>query len=445
MPDIGCFSAGPPFFHALNRPISLLPQDRDDVATAFLLYTRKNPHIFQFLRAGDLISILESDFLLETETKIIIPGWMDNMKVSNWMQDMKDALLNYKDCNVIIVDWSKSNGIPFALAVANTRVVGAEIALLINFLQDSFGVKPESCHIIGHSLGTEIAGYAGERINNLGRITALDPAGPYFRNVSTMVRLDPSDALFVDAIHTHSSDVEDDKPSRFQPTGHIDFYPNGGQSQPGYPTSFVDTFLKKGVLAVARNFVVCDHYRAIDYFMATIPNHYGCQPVGVVCDSWERFIDGKCSDCGVDGSQCAIMGFQADIKKELIKTYPPRKFFLFVSSKPPYCVQQYHVSVKLGNKGTIQRTIGDIVVVLKGRFGSLPVNVNGRNGLISPGMVYKTVVTTDEDIAVEQITFRWTCATFTVSESIRINIEQPEGCKLYLHSIIVTTFTASPM
>ncbi|KFM67321.1 Pancreatic lipase-related protein 2, partial [Stegodyphus mimosarum] len=43
MPDIGCFSAGPPFFHPLNRPISLLPQDRDDVATAFLLYTRKNP------------------------------------------------------------------------------------------------------------------------------------------------------------------------------------------------------------------------------------------------------------------------------------------------------------------------------------------------------------------------------------------------------------------
>lgn len=50
---------------------------------------------------------------------------------------MKDALLNYADCNVIIVDWSKSNRIPFALAVANTRVVGAEIALLINFLEVS--------------------------------------------------------------------------------------------------------------------------------------------------------------------------------------------------------------------------------------------------------------------------------------------------------------------
>lgn len=54
-----------------------------------------------------------------------------------FFQDMKDALLNYADCNVIIVDWSKSNRIPFALAVANARVVGAELALLINFLEVS--------------------------------------------------------------------------------------------------------------------------------------------------------------------------------------------------------------------------------------------------------------------------------------------------------------------
>lgn len=86
MPNIGCFSAGPPFFDPITRPVSLLPQDRDEVATAFLLYTRKNPHFFQFLKAGNLRSVLESDFLLDTETKFIIPGWMDNLRVSNWMQ-----------------------------------------------------------------------------------------------------------------------------------------------------------------------------------------------------------------------------------------------------------------------------------------------------------------------------------------------------------------------
>lgn len=60
-------------------------------------------------------------------------------------------------------------------------------------------------------------------------------------------------------------------------------------------------------------------------------------------------------------------------------------------------------------------------------------------------MVYKTVVTTNENIDVKAISFSWQCATLKVSDSIRINIEQPNGCNLFLHSVIITTFTASPM
>jgi pancreatic triacylglycerol lipase len=36
-------------------------------------------------------------------------------------------------------------------------------------------------------------------------IIALDPAGPYFENTDPAVRLDPTDALFVDVIHTDGS------------------------------------------------------------------------------------------------------------------------------------------------------------------------------------------------------------------------------------------------
>jgi len=40
-------------------------------------------------------------------------------------------------------------------------------------------------------LGSHIAGYAGERVDGLGRITALDPAEPYFQMMPNTVRLDP--------------------------------------------------------------------------------------------------------------------------------------------------------------------------------------------------------------------------------------------------------------
>ena len=78
-------------------------------------------------------------------------------------------------------DWS------FSQAAANTRLVGLEVANLIVVLVDEHQVclvtfftlsmaymdehqaEARDFHIIGHSLGAHIAGYAGERIPGLGR------------------------------------------------------------------------------------------------------------------------------------------------------------------------------------------------------------------------------------------------------------------------------------
>jgi len=55
---------------------------------------------------------------------------------------------------------------------------------------------------MGHSLGAHISSYFGKGIPGLSRITAFDPAQPGFEGCPEEVRLDKSDAHFVDVIHT---------------------------------------------------------------------------------------------------------------------------------------------------------------------------------------------------------------------------------------------------
>ena len=104
-------------------------------------------------------------------------------------------------------------------------------------------------HIVGFSLGAHVAGNAGMHLAEEGRrlgsvtgpncksvhrITGLDPAGFQFENAPTSDRLDPSDACFVDVIHTNAGYFLSDQSFGInRPCGHVDFYPNGGERQPG--------------------------------------------------------------------------------------------------------------------------------------------------------------------------------------------------------------------
>lgn len=78
-----------------------------------------------------------------------------------------------EDCNVILTDWNRANYFPYTQATANAQVVGVNIALLVNKMIETHGADPADFHIIAHSLGAAVAGYAGYRINGLGRITGL--------------------------------------------------------------------------------------------------------------------------------------------------------------------------------------------------------------------------------------------------------------------------------
>jgi hypothetical protein len=108
-------------------------------------------------------------------------------------------------CNVISVDWKKlANTYPFYnIAAANTKPVGFLTASLLDFLVEMGGAPITNFHPIGFSLGAQVAGHMGYKLKGqLSRITGLDPAGFLFHHVPSTERLDPSDANFVDVIHS---------------------------------------------------------------------------------------------------------------------------------------------------------------------------------------------------------------------------------------------------
>lgn len=84
---------------------------------------------------------------------------------------LKLFLFSKGDFNVMVIDWSHGNGPDYNQAVTNTFIVGAEIAYLVNYLHSHYSLNLADVHIIGHSLGAQIAGHIGTRAHTIGRIS----------------------------------------------------------------------------------------------------------------------------------------------------------------------------------------------------------------------------------------------------------------------------------
>lgn len=91
---------------------------------------------------------------------------------------MTRALLTRGDINVIVVTWYNGSHVGYNQAAANCRLVGAQIAHLIDVLHKEVGLAYSQVHIIGYSLGAHVAGYAGRQLKNqshpIARITGED-------------------------------------------------------------------------------------------------------------------------------------------------------------------------------------------------------------------------------------------------------------------------------
>ncbi|KAK6188486.1 hypothetical protein SNE40_004651 [Patella caerulea] len=321
----GCFSNARPF----NNAKSNLPDSPQHQQISFHLYTRQSGHSYQTIREHDHSSIKNSHFKHNVKTVFIIHGFTSNGLV-DWLVTMASEILKHEDVNVIGVDWEKGAAhVNYFKAVANTRVVGAVTAQLIKDLKSVGGISYSKVHVIGHSLGSHIAGYIGEIIPGLGRITGLDPAGLSFENYDVKVRLDPSDATYVDVIHSDAGTLFTLAFGLAKAIGDTDFYPNGGRNQPGCPhvgNHALD--LVTGQIDSVTSKVGCSHHRAIDYFTESING--GCVFTSHPCSSESQFNGGHCKSCG---HGCAVMGYHTQ------SHHPHGTFYLTTKSQHPFCTQ----------------------------------------------------------------------------------------------------------
>ncbi|XP_070183854.1 pancreatic triacylglycerol lipase-like [Littorina saxatilis] len=403
--DLGCFSNNAPF-HSLQRPVSFLPESPTKINPRFMLYTRQARTSGHRLHSGDAAGLKSSTFRANRPTKFLVHGFIDNTLLGSWMQKMTKEFLTHGDYNVVIVDWGFGSLALYGQATANTRVVGAMIAQLITFMQTTTGAKPEDMHIIGHSLGSHVAGYAGEKLRYLGRITGMDPAEPYFQNTDKVVRLDPSDALFVDVIHTDAASFysPDLGLGMNQACGHVDFYVNGGHDQPGCEQGPISQLAQHGLLEGTREFVACNHMRAYHLFSESINSK--CPFEGYRCASEDDFNSGKCLACS--GEECGYLGMHADRVKPH-RTPATNKYYLKTGSRSPFCRYHYEVALTISNSHYSREERGDMYARVTGRAGRIEeVKLTKDTMYIKPAKTYTFLLTSQVELGdVHDVNFRW--------------------------------------
>uniref|UniRef100_A0A8K9XNU6 Lipase, hepatic a n=1 Tax=Oncorhynchus mykiss TaxID=8022 RepID=A0A8K9XNU6_ONCMY len=177
-------------------------------------------------------------------------------------------------------------------------------------------------HLIGYSLGAHISGFAGSYLGGpgkIGRITGLDPAGPLFEErmgLSVVIK---------------------------QPVAHVDFYPNGGDFQPGcHPfQSLMEHIALHGINGFEQT-VKCAHERSVYLFIDSLLNKD------------KQILKGTCLD--YRKNKCNTLGYNV----RRVRSVAGKKLYHKTRSHMPYkrkCTQwcpmsltdKTHSSMYLGN------------------------------------------------------------------------------------------------
>ncbi|CAK1543673.1 unnamed protein product [Leptosia nina] len=255
---------------------------------------------------------------------IFVHGFTDNPLKDNFI-NISNSFLQSNEISVLALDGSPLIRWLYLRSSTYVRFIGQKLAeVLVALVND--GQDPAYIHLIGHSLGAHISGFAGKTFEEstgrkIGRISGLDPAGPCFSHVDPELRLKATDAEFVDVIHTDAGVF-----GLRDPIGQVDYFPNNGAMQPN---------------CVLQS---CSHSRVVSYYGESIVN--GEAFPAVRCRDWEAYKKGQC-----DFKSISYMGYAS-------KPGTKGLYFLRTNGESPFGLGVE--GLKYVNNEGIVRNIGNL-------------------------------------------------------------------------------------
>ncbi|XP_044755271.1 pancreatic lipase-related protein 2-like isoform X1 [Coccinella septempunctata] len=343
--DIGCIEVTKEWYHPQYRPVNYKPLERHVIKTEFLILGSDDSDTLVFEKASaNARSISNAGFQRGSDVIIAIHDFTSN-GYTGWIKHLGSAVLEKYPLNMISVDWEAGAEPPFDQAIANARVVALEIIVFINMLL-TLGTCKDDIHLIGHGVGAHIAGYVGQEISGLKKITGLDPTGPRFEYMPEIVRLHAGCAKYVEVLHTDYFQSVSQGSGQFM--GDADFFVNNADIQPGCKEVKHHSILKLGRQELLPGQILpgCSHKRAFKYFIESIENR-DCIFVGVQCPDYQHFLDGRCITCMSDTDEDLCITFGLSSKHNITSN---SSFYLNTAAENPFCLYTYAISVELDSE-----------------------------------------------------------------------------------------------
>ncbi|KAH8275908.1 hypothetical protein KR026_012470 [Drosophila bipectinata] len=464
----GCFPINGPW-NTVTRTIGVHPQKPSEIEPHFTLHTRKELDQPLYLDLNDPDGIQSMGVDPHGKIFLLVHGYLESGEIP-WMLDLAKALLHHEPqgkAAVVLIDWGGGASPPYVQAVANIRLVGAITAHVVHMLYEELKLPNLSkVHIIGHSLGAHLSGYAGYHLQRdfglkMNRITGLDPAAPLFTDTDPIVRLDPTDAHFVDIVHTDANPLMKGGLGINMRLGHVDFFPNGGFDNPGCNKKFQDVVKsnrKATLFLTMQEFLGCNHIRSEQYFTESIGSK--CPFLGITCDSFESFKDHKCISCEEPRHTCLRMGYhsQEDYQEQVNLGHikqgdSPGVFYLWTGDRKPFCRLHYRITVRMsahdestlhgGEVGILSVRVHDGKTTHKKKRASTELmKFSTKSMYFEPGYEYKAVVAGRDLENPEYATVHWEYPTSILNPLTWRILSSP---RIYLEYILIEVMESTDL